>query len=63
LTSDANFQVWQVGSRTVWTPVQNLDLSVDVIYNNVNTAFDAVPGNEDKHWLAGMFRIQRNFYP
>ena len=62
-TGNADFSVWQVGSRTVWTPVQNLDLSVDVIYNNVNTAFDTTPGNEDKHWVAGMFRIQRNFYP
>ncbi len=31
---------WQIGSRTVWTPVKNLDLSVEVMYNNLNTAYD-----------------------
>jgi len=67
-STDADFQYWQVGSRTVWSPVQNLDLSVEVMYNNVNTAFDggtsATLGTfEDKSWWQGMFRVQRNFYP
>jgi len=35
----ADSAFWQVGSRTVWTPVQNLDLSVDVMYNKIETAF------------------------
>jgi hypothetical protein len=65
----ADWSIWQVGSRTVWTPVKNLDLSVDVMYNHVDTAFDGqtnIAGTttfESKGWWAGMFRAQRNFYP
>jgi hypothetical protein len=74
-TGDADFSVWQIGSRTVWTPVKNLDLSVDVIYNQYNTGFagNVAPtpaggsgttftyGDVDV-WQA-IFRWQRNFYP
>jgi hypothetical protein len=28
----------------VWTPVKGLDLSLDVMYNKLNTAFGDVPG-------------------
>ncbi len=35
----ANWSYTQVGSRTVWTPVANLDLSVEVMYNSLNTGF------------------------
>jgi hypothetical protein len=59
----ASWSYWQVGSRTVWTPVSNLDLSVDVMYNKFNTAFGSTPGYTDKSWWSGMFRVQRNFYP
>ncbi len=62
-----DWQFWQAGSRTIWTPVANLDLSVDVMYNHINTATNITPagfaGNEDKGWWQGIFRIQRNFYP
>ena len=58
-----DWSMYQVGSRTVWTPVANLDLSVDVMYNHINTAFDPIAGFEDKGWWQGMFRVQRNFYP
>ena len=66
-----DWSMWQVGSRTIWTPVANLDLSVDVMYNHINTAFDGlslttgsnVAVIEDKGWWQGMFRVQRNFYP
>ncbi|MDP2294280.1 MAG: porin [Pseudolabrys sp.] len=62
--SSANFSFWQVGSRTVWTPVTNLDLSVDVMYNKLNTAFaTGAAAYADKSWWSGMFRVQRNFYP
>ncbi len=64
---NAGFSFMQIGSRTVWTPVTNLDLSVDVIYNRLNTAFagsgTALGTYQDKSWFAGMFRAQRNFYP
>jgi hypothetical protein len=59
----ADWSYWQVGSRTVWTPVTNLDLSVDVLYNHIDTAFNTTAALADKGWLAGMFRVQRNFYP
>jgi hypothetical protein len=58
----ANWSYWQIGSRTVWTPVTNLDLSVDVMYNNLDTAFTG-PDVGDNSWWSGMFRVQRNFYP
>ena len=67
--SDASWSLWQIGSRTVWTPVPNLDLSVDVMYQNVNTGYATglAPAGlgtiEDKDWVSGMFRVQRNFYP
>jgi len=58
----ADWNYSQIGSRTVWTPVANLDLSVEVMYNNLNTAF-ATGGIEDRNWWSGIFRVQRNFYP
>jgi len=63
-TSSASWSMWQVGSRTVWTPVTNLDLSVDVMYQGLNTAFATGTSTySDKSWWSGMFRVQRNFYP
>ena len=63
----ANFSAYQFGSRTVWTPVTNLDLSVDVVYSKIQTAFagstNGVNTYSDKGFWAGMFRAQRNFYP
>jgi Porin subfamily len=60
--SSANWSFWQVGTRTTWTPVANLDLSVEVMYQNQDTAFaGAAVGDLD--WWSGMFRAQRNFYP
>jgi len=39
--SQADWNLWQVGSRTVWTPVPNLDLSLEVLYTNLNkSGFD-----------------------
>jgi hypothetical protein len=34
-----NFSFWQVGSRTIWNPVANLDVGVEVLYTRVQTAF------------------------
>ena len=34
------FDVWSVGSRTVWNPVSNLDLGFEVKYSRINTSFD-----------------------
>jgi hypothetical protein len=35
----ADFQAWQVGSRTIWNPVTNLDIGLEVMYTKVHTAF------------------------
>jgi hypothetical protein len=60
--SSANWSYWQVGSRTVWTPVTNLDLSVEVMYQSQDTAFAGATIG-DNSWWSGIVRAQRNFYP
>ena len=30
---------WQVGSRTIWNPVTNLDIGLEVMYTKIETAF------------------------
>ncbi len=66
-TGDPDWNFAQVGSRTVWTPVKNLALSVDVLYNHVGTASAqsgaTIVGASDVGWLQGIFRVQRNFWP
>ncbi len=52
----------QIGSRTVWSPVHNLDLSVDVMYMNLGTARSSW-GNDDQSVWQAILRAQRNFYP
>ncbi|MGN6570946.1 MAG: porin, partial [Pseudolabrys sp.] len=62
--SSASWDFWQVGSRTVWTPVANLDLSVEAMYNHLDGAYaDGAASYGDKSWVSGIFRVQRNFYP
>jgi hypothetical protein len=47
-----DWSAWQVGSRTIWNPVTNLDIGLEVMYTKVETAFSggragacgAVPG-------------------
>jgi hypothetical protein len=71
-----DFGFWQVGSRTVWSPVSSLDIGVELLYNHLDTAFagpvsvstnGTIPaGNfiaKDQGVLSGAFRIQRNFVP
>jgi hypothetical protein len=60
----ADWSLWQVGSRTVWTPVANLDLSLEVLYTNLNnSSFDGSAVFGDKGYVSGIFRAQRNFWP
>jgi hypothetical protein len=68
--ASANWSYWQIGSKTVWTPVPNLDLSVEVMYNKLEGGFGglATPGATptifgNKDFVAGQLRAQRNFYP
>jgi hypothetical protein len=35
-----NFEIWQVGSRTIWNPVPNFDLGVDVVYAQIDNHYD-----------------------
>lgn len=71
-----DFQGWQIGSRTLWNPVANLDIGVDVMYTKVNTALAgssaAVAPNggtayvqqyADADVWSAIFRVQRNFWP
>ncbi|MGH9351202.1 MAG: porin [Terriglobia bacterium] len=66
-----DWSLWQIGSRTVWTPVENLDLSVEVLYNNIDSAASGVvPAGlyagdtiANQHWVSAMIRAQRNFWP
>ena len=32
----ANWAAWQVGSRTIWNPVRNLDLGVEALYSDLS---------------------------
>jgi Porin subfamily len=69
--TSANWSMWAIGSRTMWSPVRNLDLSVEVMYNSMATAFQGatftsgaqVAPVSNQNWVSGIFRVQRNFYP
>jgi hypothetical protein len=71
-----DFSWWQIGSRTQWNPVRDLDVGVDVLYTQLNTAnagTAVIPANgarpagvynvEDQNDVSVMFRVQRNFLP
>jgi Porin subfamily len=71
---DPNWGLAQVGSRTMWNPVPDLDVGLDLAWTRLNTAFagTAVLGQNgakpagtytvsDRDALSAVFRIQRNF--
>ena len=71
-----DFSFWQIGSRTVWNPVRDLDLGVDILFNRINTGFagpvnlsanGTVPAGPftaaDTNVISAVFRVQRNFLP
>jgi hypothetical protein len=76
---DFSFRVWGVGSRTVWNPVKNLDIGVEVMWSQLDQNMDPSKvafsfgggGNRaaglyapsDEGVFSGMFRVQRNFWP
>lgn len=75
-TCNPDFQIWQVGTKTVWNPVANLDIGVELLYTNINTdssgtidlaAHGANPAGTytigDNGIWSGMLRFQRNFWP
>jgi Porin subfamily len=70
-----DFSFYQIGSRTQWSPVAQLDIGLDVVYTGLNTAYKgagvyaangsrpAVTLLDDEGVWSAMFRWQRNFYP
>jgi hypothetical protein len=70
-----DFSFYQVGTRTQWNPVPQLDIGLDLVYTRLNTAYkgaatvtpgapqSAVNQLDDQGVLAANFRWQRNFYP
>jgi hypothetical protein len=71
-----DFAVWSVGTRTVWSPVRNLDIGVEVLYQRFDQNMDglwllpAAGGRaagfyeaRDQDVWSGLIRFQRNFWP
>jgi hypothetical protein len=65
--SARDFNIWQVGLNTTWSPVRNLDIGVEVLYTNLDVGgtFDPVNGKyydqQGEDIFSGMVRVQRNF--
>jgi hypothetical protein len=61
-----DIKFWQVGVNTIWSPVRNLDLGVEVVYTNLNSRASGIgyTGTQvigtQGAW-SGVFRVQRNF--
>ena len=66
--ANADFSTWQIGTRTAWAPVNNLEVGLDVIYTKLNTATAStvaagtLTAADQSAWITHL-RIQRNFYP
>jgi hypothetical protein len=70
-----DFSFYEIGTRTQWNPVQQLDIGLSVLYTRYNTAYKgpgtypantsrpSVPLFDDQNVWSAMFRWQRNFYP
>ena len=39
---DPDWSAWRLASRTMWNPVANLDVGVEVAYSKINTAYAGV---------------------
>jgi hypothetical protein len=67
--ANANWSVYEVGTRTAWAPVPNLEVGVDVMYSyltaanlGTDTAAHILGSTNQSAWTAHL-RVQRNFYP
>src|SRR5262245_2579265 len=70
-----DYAFWEIGSRTQWNPVQQLDIGFELFYSHHLTAYKgpalytanpsrpAVALIDDGGVLSAIFRWQRNFYP
>jgi hypothetical protein len=67
--ANADWNTYNIGTRTAWAPVPNLEVGVDVMYSylgaaNLGTDTAAhVNGSNNQSAWTGHLRIQRNFYP
>jgi hypothetical protein len=73
----ADWATWAIGSRTIWNPVKNLDIGVDVLYSALTkSAFSGAtllftPSQSpaaaltagSSNIVAGIVRVQYNFNP
>ncbi len=72
-----DWAAWQIGSRTIWNPVRNLDIGVEALYSDLSkSAFSGAkvafaPGGAatntftvgSTHVISGIVRAQYNFLP
>jgi hypothetical protein len=74
-----DFATWAVGTRTIWNPVKNLDIGLEVVYQQIDQNMDPsqIRWNfggsgtrpqglyvpADLGQWSAGFRVQRNFYP
>jgi len=74
-----DFNVWAIGTRTIWNPVANLDIGLEVVYtkaqqfndaNLIRLNFAGAGGRAqglytpaDQEVWSGILRVQRNFWP
>jgi hypothetical protein len=54
-------RVWQGTVSTIWSPVAGLDLSLDLVYSNVETSAGPVGTNGEEDVWTAWTRIRRNF--
>jgi hypothetical protein len=73
----ADWASWAIGSRTIWNPTKNLDIGVDVLYSQLTKSafqgatlvFTPAQAPQERltagssNILAGILRVQYNFYP
>jgi len=75
-TCNFDWNIWQIGANTIWSPVRNLDIGVEVLYTKLDQSFDgtgslaasgARPAGtyllRDQDTWSGTIRFQRNFWP
>lgn len=76
-TCNPDSQIWRLASRTMWNPVANLDIGVEVAYSEINSAFKGTAAVgagqfgfaagtynvQDQGFWSATFRAQRSFWP
>jgi hypothetical protein len=73
---DPDWSIWRLASRTMWNPVANLDVGLEVAYSKLNTAFNGTSivstglglaqgayVIEDQNVWSATVRVQRSFWP